>query len=110
MFKVVITGPAKLDIQSAYDWWAKNRSAADAIRWYTGIFESIKSLEDMPERCPLAPETALVKQGLRQLHYGIGASPTHRIVFTIDENEVVVLRIRHSAQDRLDVSELNVPG
>lgn len=96
-----------MDIQSAYDWWAENRSAAEAIRWYEGIYQTIKSLEELPERCLIAPQTSLLDQALRQLHYGIGARPTHRIVFAINENEVVILRIRHASQDRLQASDLD---
>ena len=28
MHRVIITGPAKRDIQGAYDWWAENRRLA----------------------------------------------------------------------------------
>src|SRR5688572_27231577 len=99
MHSVIITGPAKRDIQNAYDWWAENRSAEQAERWYVAIHDAIKSLCHMPERFSAATETDLLAQGVRQLLFGLGRRPTHRVVFTIDHNTVVVLRVRHTSQD-----------
>jgi plasmid stabilization system protein ParE len=44
MRRVIITGPAKRDIQEAHDWWAEHRSAEQAGRWYVGIRAAILSL------------------------------------------------------------------
>jgi len=106
MHRVIITGPAKRDIQGAYDWWAENRSAEQAERWYIGIYDAIQSLRNMPERCSPATETDLLAQGIRQLLFGLGRRATHRIVFTIDGNTVVVLRVRHTSQDALSLNDL----
>jgi hypothetical protein len=35
---------------------------------------------------------------VRQLAYGLGRRFTHRAVFTIRENDIVILAIRHLAQ------------
>ena len=101
MARVIITGPAKRDIQVAYDWWAENRSAEQAIRWYVGIHAAIHSLRKMPERCSMAAESDLLAQGIRQYLFGLGRRATHRIVFAIDGSTVVVLRVRHASQDVL---------
>ena len=106
MFRILITGPAKNSIQSNHDWWAEHHSADEASRWYRGIFEAINSLERLPERCPNAPESDSLHQSLRQLLFGIGKRPTHRIVFTIAENDVIVLAIRHASQDALTHHDL----
>lgn len=106
MARVIITGPAKRDIQTAYEWWRENRSAEQAIRWYFGIHDAIKSLRDTPERCSLAPETDLLAQGIRQLLFGLGRRPTHRAVFAIDGDTVIILRVRHAAQDSLTLDDL----
>jgi len=105
MHRVIISGPAKRDIQADYDWWAENRSAEQADRWYVGIRDAIASLRNMPERCSPATETELLAQGIRQLLFGLGRRATHRIVFTIDGNTVVVLRVRHTSQDALSVDD-----
>jgi plasmid stabilization system protein ParE len=101
MFRVLITGPAKHDIEVAYEWWAKHRSPREAARWYLGIHNAIHSLSEMPQRCSLAPETDLLSQGVRQLFFGIGPRQTHRIVFSLDGNSVIVLRVRHTSQNLL---------
>jgi hypothetical protein len=60
----------------------------------------------MPERCPAAPEQDLLPEGLRQLHYGLSRRPTHRIVFSIENNLVIVLRVRHAFQDSLTAEDI----
>lgn len=106
MFHLLITGPAKHDIQSAYDWWASNRSREQAIRWYKGIYSAIESLSDMPDRCSLATESELFEHGIRQLLFGVGRRRTHRILFGIDHDVVVVFRVRHTSQDALLLDDL----
>jgi plasmid stabilization system protein ParE len=106
MARVIITGPAKRDIQSAYDWWKAHRSAEQADRWYVGIHDAITSLGNMPERCSLAPESELLAQGVRQLLFGLGRRATHRAVFAIDGDIVVIFRVRHTSQDALTIDDL----
>jgi plasmid stabilization system protein ParE len=101
MARVIVTGPAKQDIKEAYEWWANNRSVEQAKRWYVGIRAAIHSLRKNPERCALPIESDLLEQGIRQLSFGIGRRATHRIVFAIEDQTVVVLRIRHTSQDAL---------
>jgi plasmid stabilization system protein ParE len=97
MARVIITGPAKRDIQAAHDWWTENRSAEQADRWYVGIHASIQTLRNTPERCSMAAESDLLTPGVRQLLFGLGRQATHRILFTIDGSTVVVLRVRHAS-------------
>jgi plasmid stabilization system protein ParE len=106
MARVIITGPAKRDIQEAFDWWTKNRSSEQAARWYVDIHASIQTLRNMPERCSMAAESDLLPQGVRQLPFGLGRQATHRILFAIDGGTVVVLRVRHTSQDALSVDDL----
>jgi plasmid stabilization system protein ParE len=106
MARVIITGPAKHDIQEAYEWWANNRSPEQANRWYIGIRAAIRSLQRNPERCAMAIESDLLADGIRQLNFGIGRRPTHRILFAIDGLSVVVLRVRHASQDALSGDDL----
>lgn len=101
MFKVKITEPATADIDEAFAWWSENRSEEQAKRWYEEIQLAIGSLKRMPERCPIVPETKLPIAGVRQLAFGVGPHPTHRIIFVIDADAVVILRVRHHAQDTI---------
>lgn len=103
MPKIQITQPAKTDVQKSFDWWSENRSPAQATEWYERIYHAIATLERMPQRCPLVPEKGLSQAGVRQLLFGIGKRPTHRIVFhyASDTDTVTILRVRHHSQDSL---------
>ena len=58
------------------------------------------SLDEFPERCPLAPESPVFPFEVRQLLYG---HPPHeyRILFTIEAKTVYVLHVRHGRRQPL---------
>ena len=97
-FSVTIARKAAREIVEQYDWLSQ-RSQAAANRWRDSLLEAIKSLEENPERCPEAPEAEWHEE-LRQLLHG-KRRQVHRILFEIREQTVVVLRVRHSAQEFL---------
>ena len=105
-YQVIVTEPAEQDIDSNVYWWSKNRSAAQSLRWYDGILLTIDSLEEQPQRCPLVHEDEQFSEEIRELHYGIGSRPTHRIIFTIHSEVVLVLAVRHAAQADLTAADL----
>jgi plasmid stabilization system protein ParE len=105
-YRVLLTERARRDLEAACTWWAQNRSHEQAQRWYAGFAAAIRSLRQNPERCPRAQENEILPCELRQLNYGVGRRPTHRAVFTIREDEVLVLRVRHLAQDQLSPGDL----
>jgi plasmid stabilization system protein ParE len=107
MARVIISRPAERDINEAYEWWKDHRSEGEAHRWYRGILAEIRSLSRMPERCSVAEERDLVTQGVRQLLFGLGRRATHRVVFAIEGEFVVVLRVRHASQDALTLDDLS---
>jgi len=63
----------------------------------------IASLNEMPNRCPLANEAESTGFSIRQLLYG-----RYRVVFRIYEEEkaVHILAVRHSARDALSEDEV----
>ncbi len=63
----------------------------------------IDGLSVDPERHPLAPEAARYGTKLRQIHYGLSRKKTHRAIFEVRENEVLVHAIRHLAQDDFEM-------
>lgn len=97
-FSVVLARKAAREIEEQYNWLAQ-RSEAAADRWRDSLLGAIGTLEEDAERCPEAPE-AEWHEGLRQLLHG-KRRQVHRILFEIREQTVVVLRVRHSAQDFL---------
>lgn len=101
-YEILITSRAEQEAQANRDWWAINRSVEQASRWYDAFETSARSLAQMPSRCALAPEHGSFPYELRQLNFGIGSKPTHRILFTIRTSDVVILRVRHLLQAEIE--------
>lgn len=99
-----LTARALREIDEALAWLA-NRSRPAARRWHQQLMEAFRSLEDNPERCGLAPESAWYPGEIRQLLHGKG-SGVYRILFEVRGNTVYILRVRHSAQALLEPGEL----
>jgi plasmid stabilization system protein ParE len=102
-FRVEIALKAAYEIEVQYEWIAK-RSLAAAKNWRGSLLKAIDSLELNPDRCRKAPE-ADCYHGLRQLLHG-KRQRHYRILFEIRGNTVVILRVRHPAQDLLKANEL----
>ena len=56
------------------------------------------SLAHDPKRWPLAPEHETLPLPLRQNTCGVGRRPTHRVLFAVRGQRVVVYAVRHLAQ------------
>lgn len=100
-YRIRVTARALADADDAYDWIAEHVSLAQAERWYQGLFQKIETLTRLPTRCPRAAESVKFPEELRELLYGKRKNK-HRILFTIRENDVVVLYIHHSARGELN--------
>ena len=74
--------------------------SAAATRLFNGLEKAIYTLEQLPRRCPVAPESKRAKRRLRQLLYG-AKRDVYRVIYEIDESRKVVwvLTIRHAAMD-----------
>ena len=101
MLEVVLSETAQNELESAHHWWATNRSREQADQWYNGFLTVMLRLESSPERYAVAPENDDFPLEIRQLNYGVGRTSTHRAVFTIRANRVIILRVRHLAQEPL---------
>jgi plasmid stabilization system protein ParE len=96
---VVVLPRAEEELNQSADWWSENRSPEQASRWWDGILQLIESLCENPLRFPIARENSKHPYELREMHFGLGAHPTHRVLFTTRPNQVVVVSVRHVAQD-----------
>ena len=110
IYAVVILPEAEEIILKSAQWWAKNRSAKQAQRWFDGIYDALDTLKNHPQRFPLARENSLFPIELRELHFGVGSQPTHRAIFTVRPDTVVVLTIRHTSQKDLEPEDLGFPS
>ncbi len=105
-FRVVITEQAEREMQSAFNWWTEHRSKRQADRWYAGLAKAIVDLSEKPERHSQSREKDRFAYAIRDLLFGLGRRPTHRAVFTIRGEEVVVLTVRHVAQPDLSPDDI----
>ncbi len=91
-YRVLIQPPSARDLEAAYEWIARH-SVERAAAWLEGAFMAIESLNALPRRCPLATENEAFDVEVRQLLYD-----GFRILFTVEENQVRILHIRHVAR------------
>ena len=103
---VVVTPQARIELYETAIWWAENRDVDQAQRWLVGIERRIAELNERPQQHPLARESIAFPVEFRQVTFGLGSRPTHRIVFEVHGEEVVVHAIRHVAQDDLSPDDL----
>ena len=59
-----------------------------------------------PLRYPLARERDQFPYEVRVMNYGVGSRPTHRALYTIRPDAVVVLSIRSAAQQDITPDDL----
>jgi len=85
--------------------WQSRQSVSSSARLHAGLLAAIRSLANNPERWPLADEATDLGLDLRELLYG-RRRKMYRILFTIEDQTVNVLRVRHAAQDRLSPDEI----
>jgi plasmid stabilization system protein ParE len=101
-YKIELAATARADVYAQARWLREQVAAAAADRWLTGIYKAIATLETRPGRCPVAAETDKFPEEIRELLYGRGKGHKHRIIFTIREDTVYVLYVRHTARDELE--------
>lgn len=103
-FQVRTTKTAELQIETAY-LWLKKRNSIYADEWFKGLMNAIASLQDKPRRCSLATESDVFSEEVRQLLYGKSRNK-YRILFTIREDIVYILFVRHTSQALLTEDDL----
>lgn len=103
-YRVVLQRLATRDLQEAYQWAAK-RAPLTAARWLDRFQESLQTLDHTPRRCSLARENGKVAVEVRELLFG-KRSYVFRVIFTVDQNVVRILRIRRGQRRPLTQSEL----
>lgn len=106
MLTVLIMPIAEVDIDEPYQWWRDNRSVEQANRWYCEIFQAMLGLSTSAPKRPQSPEAAKLGVDLRELYFGIGTHPTHRVVFIIEERTAKILRVRHLSRGRIEATDL----
>ena len=106
IFRVRLSRAAQSDAEQALT-WLREVAPERADRWFSNLMDTVLSLEQFPERCPLAFESQELAIPLRQLLYG-KKHGAYRILFLVypDDQIVFVVRIRHASRDRLTREDL----
>lgn len=103
-YTVIIQPRALRDIEEIFRWIADNVSPNTATQWYEELQRAIASLQEFPNRCPLAPEATLFQHEVRQIL--MGKHKDHRVLFLVEKNQVSILHIRHSRRSRLKLDDI----
>lgn len=104
-FHVRLTVKAQRDVDAVLASFADRRESSAGKRWFRRLLKIIRSLEDHPERCAIAVESADLGEKIREAH--VGRKPNvYRILFVIRERNVEVVQFRHSARDVLTADDL----
>ena len=88
MVPVGLTDRAEAEWDAVYQWWAENRFAEQAVRWYNGIADAIQALADRPAQWPLARENSRTTYELRERHFGLSRKWAIPILEHLDAQRV----------------------
>ena len=95
-FEIVLTRQAEKELAAAAEWISEqSQNTAISEQWFNRFVDSLRSLNQFPSRCSLARENHLFPIEIRQLFFG--RRRTYRALFTIQEQQVIILTIRHTA-------------
>ncbi len=97
IFKVLLTERFSKHLMEMGDYIAQD-NLQKSSSWVTEIEKKVMQLGQFPEAHPFARENENHDIELRQLVFGRGRNK-YRIIFTVQSKDVVVLDIRHTAQD-----------
>ncbi len=104
-YQVFVQRLAAEDLEDIY-LRAARRAPLTADRWLNRCEAALQSLQENPERCPLAPENRKLHRGLRE--FSFGRRPyVLRAIFIIEGDRVRILRIRRGQRRFLSRKELD---
>jgi len=101
IYRVIVEPTANREIREAVRWIAQNLSPRVAARWFNGLEKKMTTLGRQPLRCPIAAENDKFLEEIRELLHG-GRKNRYRIIFTVRDDEVHILHVRHGARDELE--------
>ena len=95
-YRIEISYEAQTELHEAYLWIHRD-SPNNASRWRMSLLDTIRTLADLPQRCEVAPESSFLHKEIRQSLHG-KRQGVYRILFTIEQDVVYILLIRHAAR------------
>jgi plasmid stabilization system protein ParE len=105
-YRVELARNAQADLEELY-LWVIARAPTQGAAWFNGLERAILSLEQLPTRFRIAPESFDRDQPIRVLNYG-RSRHVYRVFFAIDERAklVRVLHIRRGARSSAPPGDL----
>ncbi len=100
-YRVIVEPTAERGIREAVRWITEHHSTATAARWFNALEKAVATLGSRPTRCPVASENDKFPEEIRELLHG-RRRQKYRIIFTIRQDTVHVLYVRHGAQDEIE--------
>lgn len=95
MFQVRVEAEARHNLRAHFEKLREHNQGSDYPgRWYFGIRAAIRDLSTSAEQWGLAHEDRFFAEPIRQRLYD-----SYKILFTIRDDRVHVLHIRHQRQD-----------
>lgn len=82
------------EIENITDYIAED-SVTNALNWYENTTDKIRSLDSMPERCPIADESPYFDFKVHCLLVN-----DYRVLYRINGNKVEILHIKHPRMNR----------
>ncbi len=103
LYQIVLEQSALDDIEQAARWiarQAKTDPMGKTSSWVGALQDAIGTLDHLPFRCSLVPESKTLIEEYRQLLF-----QKHRIIYTVRSNEVRILHVRHQRQGPLTLDD-----
>lgn len=98
MYRIRVSGTAQRDIRRILHHLESEFPASSAAeQWLDQLERRLETLREFPHRCPRAPEDEAFPQMIRQL-----LVDPYRVLFTVYQEQVWILHIRHQRRRGLD--------
>ncbi len=104
-FRVLLTARAEADVEAVLKWFADQRATDAGGRWFAQLMARLDTLEQHPERCSLAAESADLDEEIRELLVG-RRRYKYRLLFQITGKTDQILRVWHSSRNAITSDEL----
>ena len=106
-FRVEVSPEALKNLSEIADHIRNRGSFESARHWFNGIMDAIRSLAELPGRCPLADESEDLQTEVRLLLYG-KRTRRYKVYFAVqhESGTVRVFHVRHWAMKPVEADEL----
>jgi plasmid stabilization system protein ParE len=105
-YRVELADAALADVEAIYA-WVLQEAPVRGPAWFDELTDSLFTLEEFPNRCPLAREAKEARRKIRCLLFGKGRG-VYRILYEVDEKSrtVWIHHVRHGARRDLSPEEM----